>query len=57
MDASSTRAIFKNADGRLKIFDLVVTNFPFSIFSNKAWGNGIHPTKDFQSRKAIYPVA
>ncbi len=38
---------FKNADGRLKTFDFVVANFPFS---NKAWSNGIDPANDLYGR-------
>ncbi|MGQ0594977.1 MAG: type I restriction-modification system subunit M [Gammaproteobacteria bacterium] len=34
---------FKNLDSRLKTFDFVVANFPFS---NKAWSNGIDPAND-----------
>ncbi|MFO1420933.1 MAG: type I restriction-modification system subunit M [Candidatus Competibacteraceae bacterium] len=34
---------FKNADGRLKTFDFVVANFPFS---NKAWSNGVNVAYD-----------
>jgi type I restriction enzyme M protein len=34
---------FKEKDGRLKRFDFVVANPPFST---KAWSNGIDPTKD-----------
>ena len=34
---------FKNADGRLKTFDFVVANFPFS---NKAWSNGVNVAND-----------
>jgi len=34
---------FKNPNGRLKTFDFVVANFPFS---NKAWSNGIDPAND-----------
>ena len=34
---------FKNADGRLKTFDFVVANFPFS---NKAWSNGVNVAHD-----------
>ena len=38
---------FKKADGRLKIFDFVVANFPFS---NKAWSNGLDPANDLYGR-------
>ena len=38
---------FKNADGRLKTFDFVVANFPFS---NKAWSNGLDPANDLYGR-------
>ncbi|MBI2838540.1 MAG: N-6 DNA methylase [Acidobacteria bacterium] len=34
---------FKGPDGRLKTFDFVVANPPFS---NKAWSNGFHPAED-----------
>ena len=38
---------FKKADGRLKTFDFVVANFPFS---NKAWSNGLDPANDLYGR-------
>jgi type I restriction enzyme M protein len=34
---------FKGSDGRLKTFDFVVANPPFST---KAWSNGFHPEQD-----------
>jgi type I restriction enzyme M protein len=34
---------FKTPDDRLKTFDFVVANPPFS---DKAWSNGVHPTED-----------
>ncbi len=41
---------FKAPDGRLKIFDFVVANFPFST---KAWSNGFDPANDFYGRFAF----
>ena len=41
---------FKTPDGRLKTFDFVVANFPFS---NKAWGNGFDPAHDLYGRFAF----
>ena len=41
---------FKAPDGRLKTFDFVVANFPFS---NKAWGNGFDPANDLYRRFAF----
>jgi type I restriction enzyme M protein len=38
---------FKERDGRLKIFDFVVANPPFSF---KAWSNGFNPANDEYSR-------
>jgi type I restriction enzyme M protein len=38
---------FKVPDGRLKIFDFVVANFPFST---KAWSNGFDPANDLYGR-------
>ena len=41
---------FKSPDGRLKIFDFVVANFPFS---SKAWSNGFDPANDLYGRFAF----
>lgn len=41
---------FKAPDGRLKTFDFVVANFPFS---NKAWSNGFDPANDLYGRFAF----
>ena len=41
---------FRNADGRLKTFDFVVANFPFS---NKAWSNGVNVAHDPYQRFAF----
>jgi type I restriction enzyme M protein len=41
---------FKAPDGRLKTFDFVVANFPFST---KAWGNGFDPANDVYGRFAF----
>ena len=41
---------FKGTDGRLKAFDFVVANFPFS---NKAWSNGFDPANDLYGRFAF----
>jgi type I restriction enzyme M protein len=41
---------FKAPDGRLKIFDFVVANFPFST---KAWSNGFDPANDLYGRFAF----
>jgi type I restriction enzyme M protein len=41
---------FKENDGRLKAFDFVVANPPFS---NKAWSNGFHPEEDEFKRFAF----
>ena len=41
---------FKDPDGRLKTFDFVVANPPFS---NKAWGNGFDPANDLYGRFAF----
>jgi len=41
---------FKAPDGRLKTFDFVVANFPFST---KAWSNGFDPANDLYSRFAF----
>jgi len=38
---------FKQADGRLKTFDFVVANFPFSV---KAWMSGLDPANDLYGR-------
>ncbi len=38
---------FKSADGRLKTFDYVVANFPFS---NKNWLSGVDPVNDLYHR-------
>jgi type I restriction enzyme M protein len=38
---------FKSLDGRLKTFDFIVANFPFST---KAWSNGFDPSNDLYSR-------
>jgi len=40
---------FKGNDGRLKTFDFVVANFPFS---SKAWSNGFDPANDLYDRFA-----
>ena len=40
---------FKTPDGRLKTFDYVVANFPFS---SKAWSNGFDPANDLYGRFA-----
>ena len=40
---------FKEGDGRLKTFDFVVANFPFS---SKAWSNGFDPANDLYGRFA-----
>ncbi len=40
---------FKESDGRLKTFDFVVANFPFS---SKAWSNGFDPANDLYGRFA-----
>jgi type I restriction enzyme M protein len=41
---------FKAPDGRLKTFDFVVANFPFST---KAWSNGFDPANDLHGRFAF----
>src|SRR3989304_2432338 len=41
---------FKGPDGRLKTFDFVVANFPFST---KAWSNGFDPANDLYGRFAF----
>jgi len=41
---------FKASDGRLKTFDFVVANFPFST---KAWSNGFDPANDLYGRFAF----
>jgi type I restriction enzyme M protein len=41
---------FKAPDGRLKTFDFVVANFPFST---KAWSNGFDPDNDLYGRFAF----
>ncbi len=41
---------FTAADGRLKTFDFVVANFPFST---KAWSNGFDPANDLYGRFAF----
>jgi len=46
-DNSLAAPYFKQADGRLKTFDFVVANFPFS---NKAWSNGLDPAHDLYGR-------
>jgi len=46
-DNSLAAPYFKQPDGRLKTFDFVVANFPFS---NKAWSNGIDPAHDLYGR-------
>jgi type I restriction enzyme M protein len=38
---------FKTADGKLKTFDFVVANFPFS---NKNWTSGLDPLNDLYNR-------
>ena len=38
---------FKGSDGRLKTFDFVVANFPFS---NKNWTSGLDPVNDLYGR-------
>ncbi|WP_367360324.1 type I restriction-modification system subunit M [Syntrophus sp. (in: bacteria)] len=38
---------FKDSNGRLKTFDFVVANFPFS---SKAWSNGFDPVHDLFNR-------
>ena len=38
---------FKNADGKLKTFDFVVANFPFSV---KSWTSGLDPANDLYGR-------
>ncbi len=38
---------FRDTDGRLKTFDFVVANFPFST---KAWSNGFDPANDLYGR-------
>ncbi|MFZ1977103.1 MAG: class I SAM-dependent DNA methyltransferase, partial [Bacteroidota bacterium] len=38
---------YKEKDGRLKAFDFVVANPPFS---DKAWSNGLHPSEDEYDR-------
>ena len=40
---------FKGNDGRLKTFDFIVANFPFS---SKAWSNGFDPANDLYGRFA-----
>jgi len=40
---------FKAPDGRLKTFDFIVANFPFST---KAWSNGFDPANDLYGRFA-----
>jgi type I restriction enzyme M protein len=42
-DNSLSSPHFKGPDGRLKLFDFVVANPPFS---NKAWSNGFNPAED-----------
>jgi type I restriction enzyme M protein len=41
---------FKAPDGRLKTFDFIVANFPFST---KAWSNGFDPANDLYERFAF----
>jgi type I restriction enzyme M protein len=41
---------FKERDGRLKTFDFVVANFPFSA---KSWSNGFDPANDLYGRFAF----
>jgi len=41
---------FTGSDGRLKTFDFVVANFPFST---KAWSNGFDPANDLYGRFAF----
>ena len=41
---------FKGTDGRLKTFEFVVANFPFST---KAWSNGFDPGNDLYGRFAF----
>ena len=41
---------FKASDGRLKTFDFVVANFPFST---KAWSSGFDPANDLYGRFAF----
>jgi len=48
-DNSLSSPYFKQADGRLKTFDFVVANPPFST---KAWGNGFNPAEDEYKRFA-----
>ncbi len=38
---------FKETSGRLKAFDFIVANFPFST---KAWSNGFDPANDIYGR-------
>ena len=38
---------FKNADSKLKTFDFVVANFPFSV---KSWTSGLNPANDLYGR-------
>ena len=42
-DNSLSSPHFRGADGRLKTFDFVVANPPFST---KAWSNGFNPAED-----------
>ena len=49
-DNTLSSPYFKGADGRLKTFDFVVANFPFS---NKAWSTGFDPANDLYSRFAF----
>ena len=42
-DNTLANPYFKNDQGRLKTFDFVVANFPFS---NKAWSNGVNVADD-----------
>jgi len=46
-DNTLSTPYFKETDGRLKTFDFVVANFPFS---NKNWRNGLNPEEDIYYR-------
>jgi len=48
-DNSLSEPHYKEKDGRLKVFDFVVANPPFS---NKAWTNGFNPEHDLYGRFA-----
>ncbi len=49
-DNTLSNPYFKDASGRLKTFDFVVANFPFST---KAWSNGFDPANDQYGRFAF----